>query len=100
MDWADSILSEKDGAKRKWSQKIDALRSLVREEGPIWPQSTKLSGYAEKGPYHCGNCKYLESGKYCSQPVVNADNQVKKEDGKPVVNAAHGCCEFVEPKGG
>ena len=65
----------------------------------MWPDSTKLSGYAENGPYHCGKCKFLEGTKTCIHPVVNADDQVKKDsDGKPVVDAAKGCCEFVDPK--
>lgn len=95
MDWAESLLEKDDG----WGAKIRALRQMLKSTGAMWPDSTKLSGYGEKGPYHCGDCKFLEGGKYCSQPVVGADEQVKKDkDGKPMVNAQRGCCEFVDPK--
>jgi hypothetical protein len=81
-----------------WKQKISGLRDLTQEVGRIWPESTKLSGYAERGPYHCGHCKWLTGESRCTQPVVKADPQVKKDkQGFPVVDAARGCCEFVDP---
>ncbi len=81
-----------------WPKKIEGLRELIREVGSLWPGSTRLSGYAERGPYHCGMCKYFDGVGYCNQPVVLADKQVEQEDGKAMVDGANGCCEFVEPK--
>lgn len=97
-------------AKRSWLKIIGRLKKLVADFGPLWPDSTKLSGYGENGPYHCGDCEYLkglkdgnvfkdENGKgRCNQSVVIADQEVKKDDkGRPIVNIETGCCEFVEP---
>lgn len=82
-----------DGA---WGVKIHALKDLLQRVGTLWTGTT-LSGYADQGPYHCGECKYLE-GETCKHPAVKADPQVKKNsDGMPVVNAERGCCEFVDP---
>ena len=96
--------------KISWLKKISALKTLIAKVGPLWPKSTKLAGYAEKGPYHCQNCEYLrgvkqnnifkdEDGKgRCGQSVMMADPEVKKDDkGFPIVNIQMGCCEFVEP---
>lgn len=98
-------------AKVGWLRKISLLKKLLEKTGPLWPApSTKLSGYAEDGPYHCGDCEYLKKtqdgevfkdkeGKgRCSQAVVIADPEVKKDEkGRPIVNIETGCCEFVEP---
>ncbi len=82
-----------------WPGKILALNNLLKNVGPLWPESTKLSGYGTKGPYHCGHCRYLEGADNCSHPVVNADPQVKKDAaGNPLVDADRGCCEFVDPE--
>ncbi len=81
-----------------WPKKIEGLQGLIRSVGKLWPNSTRLSGYAEYGPYHCGMCKYFDGSRYCNQPVVLADHQVHKDDGKAVVDPKYGCCEFVEPK--
>lgn len=83
--------------KLDWPKKIHQLRQML-EHGPLWPQSTKLAGYAAKGPYHCGMCRYFNGVEYCNHPVVLADEQVKKHQGKAVVDGAKGCCEFVEPR--
>ena len=80
-----------------WPRKIEALQGLIDKVGSLWPRSMRLSGYGEKGPYHCGHCSYLVGGTRCSHPVVKADEQVKKKDGWPIVDPAHGCCEFVDP---
>lgn len=80
----------------RWEANIGALKHLLQTTGPLWT-GTRLSGYAESGPYHCGECKYL-SGENCKHPAVNADPQVKKDkDGMPVVDPKRGCCEFVDP---
>lgn len=98
-------------AKVPWSKKVHGLKRLLASVGSLWPApSTKLSGYAEEGPYRCGNCEYLkglEEGRVfkdengrgrCNQIVVIADPEVKKDDqGRPVVNIETGCCEFVSP---
>lgn len=94
--WVDSILKPQE--RDEWRSKISALREMLKSVGSMWPESTKLAGYGEKGPYHCGDCKYLKDRIKCAHPVVMADGQVKKDkDGMPIVNPAKGCCEFVEP---
>jgi hypothetical protein len=95
---------------KSWLKKIGLLKKLLAETGPLWPDSTKLAGYAESGPYHCGDCEYLkgktkgeifkdENGKgRCNQSVMIADIEtLKDKDGLPIVNIEKGCCEFVEP---
>lgn len=97
-------------AKKSWLKIIGALKRIVRDNGSIWPApSTKLAGYAEDGPYHCGDCVYLkrvngkpvkdENGKgFCNQAVMLADPDIKKSNsGLALVNIEKGCCEFVEP---
>lgn len=95
-------------AEKSWLKKIAAMKRLFREVGPLWPGSTKLSGYAEQGPYHCNDCIFRkmkdgetfidENGKgRCHHPVVIADPEVKKDQNSfPIINLKHGCCEFVE----
>jgi hypothetical protein len=39
-------------AEKSWLKKISALKRLISEVGPLWPKSTRLSGYAESGPYY------------------------------------------------
>lgn len=97
-------------AEKSWLKKIAALKRLLREVGPLWPKSTKLAGYAESGPYYCGDCIYLkglkednifkdeEGAGRCFHPVMISDVEVKKDEkGRPIVNIERGCCEFVEP---
>lgn len=88
-------------AENSWLKKIAALKRLIREVGPIWPDSTKLSGLSNKGPYHCANCEYFRGDKsgVCVHPVVIADPEVKKSQlGLPIIeDPEHQCCEFVEP---
>lgn len=91
-----------------WHKKIFGLKKLISLVGPLWPKSTRLSGYAENGPYHCEDCSFLRRGAdgkifkdskggRCHHPVVIADPEVKKdESGIPIVNIQHGCCEFVD----
>jgi hypothetical protein len=93
---------------KSWLKTIGALKRFLNEVGPLWPNSTKLSGYASTGPYHCGDCIYLRKsgaesfkdadGKgRCHHPVVIADSEVKKDENLiPIINIEHGCCEFVE----
>ena len=93
-----------------WLKKIGALKRLISEVGPLWPDSTKLAGYAEDGPYHCEDCEYLkgrEAGNIyrdtdgkgrCNQSVMMADPEVQKDSqGLAIVNIENGCCEFVLP---
>ncbi|HZS43344.1 MAG TPA: hypothetical protein VFA52_03975 [Candidatus Paceibacterota bacterium] len=97
-------------AEKSWLKKISALKRLISEVGPLWPKSTRLSGYAESGPYHCEDCVYLKGKKEgeifvdkegqgrCMHPVVIADRETKKDKNfLPIVNIQKGCCEFVEP---
>jgi|SRR5690349_1749055 len=79
------------------SSKAKELEKFIASTGKLWT-GTKLSGYGDQGPYHCGECKYL-AGELCKHEIVKADPQVKKNaEGMPIVNAAHGCCEFVDPR--
>jgi len=97
-------------AKMGWLKKIGLLKKLLKETGPLWPDSTKLAGYGEKGPYSCAECEYLKGLKAgnifkdadgrgrCIQSVMIADSEVKKDGkGLPIINIELGCCEFVEP---
>lgn len=97
-------------AEKSWLKKIGLLKKLLEKTGPLWPDSTKLAGYAENGPYHCGDCEYLKGLKIgkvfedeeghgrCNHPVMISDEQVEKDSkGLPIVNIQVGCCEFVEP---
>lgn len=90
-------------AEKSWLKKIAALKRLLNEVGPLWPKSTRLSGFASDGPYHCANCEYFKKGTEekpgkCIQAVVIADPEVKKQDGYPIIDdPEHQCCEFVEP---
>jgi hypothetical protein len=88
-------------AKKSWLKIIGKLKKFIADVGPLWPDSTKLSGFASDGPYHCGNCEYFKGDKVgvCTQAVVIADPEVKKNNkGLPIIDdPEHQCCEFVEP---
>ena len=98
-------------AEKSWLKKIAGLKRLLIEVGSLWPNSTKLSGYGEDGPYHCEDCVYLKGKKTgeifidsegkgrCTHSAVIADSEVKKDKNfLPIVNIQHGCCEFVDQK--
>src|SRR6266478_3648106 len=72
--------------KKSWLKIIGQLKKFIREVGPLWPNSTKLSGYAENGPFHCSDCSFLkkvdgeqfkddEGAGRCNHPVVIADSE-------------------------
>jgi hypothetical protein len=98
-------------AKKSWLKIIGKLKKLISDVGPLWPDSTKLSGFSGKGPFHCADCEYLKglkSGKVfldekgqgrCNHPVVIADPEVKKDSKLiPIIpDIQKYCCEFVEP---
>jgi broad specificity phosphatase PhoE len=87
---------------KNWPVIIEGLNSLISRVGPIWPKSTKLAGFASDGPYHCADCEYLnEAGNRCKQEVMMADPEVQHDEkGLAIItDAAHQCCEFVEPEG-
>lgn len=97
-------------AKKSWLKIISRLKKLIADVGPVWPDSTELAGYAEKGPYNCHICEYLKGAKQgnifrdengkgrCSQSVMISDPDVMKDkNGLPIVNIEFGCCEFVDP---
>lgn len=86
---------------KSWLKIIGGLKRLIKANGPIWPKSTKLAGFASDGPYHCANCEYLnKAGNRCNQPVMIADPEVDHDDkGLAIItDAVHQCCEFVEPR--
>lgn len=72
---------------------MDKLTSKYQEEG------TKLAGYANRGPYSCGQCTH-ESGGYCNHPIVVLDSEIKNERrGQSVkIDEEHGCCTYVRAK--
>lgn len=91
-----------------WLKKIGLLKKLLAETGPLWPNSTKLAGYAEDGPYHCEDCTFLkgktkgeifkdgEGRGRCNHPVMISDPETEKDkSGLAIVNIEKGCCEFV-----
>lgn len=72
-------------------------------------QGTPVSGYEEKGAYHCEDCIHRIGGSesdlpFCIHPVVLADPKLKKwrttYDGKSAVHIdmEHGCCKYVNQK--
>lgn len=63
------------------------------------PIGTKLSEYAETGPYRCGDCIHFGTAKSsCDHPEVVADPEVPKlANGLGHVNARRGCCRYVSP---
>lgn len=96
---------------KSWLRIISRLKKLIKDVGPLWPDSTKLAGFGSDGPYHCSNCIYLkgftkgevfkdEKGyARCSQAVMLADLEVgHDEKGLAIItDPGHQCCEFVEP---
>lgn len=80
-----------------WPERIAALKALLKKTGRLWT-GTELSGYAADGPYHCGNCRYFYAPDGCGHLAVKEDPDVPHAGGLPVVDAARGCCEFVDPK--
>jgi len=97
--------------KRSWLKTIGKLKRFLNDVGQIWA-GTPLSGYEEKGPYHCEDCSFLKGQRAgnifkdadgkgrCSHSVVLADPKVKmdSEMGLKIVNIEHGCCAFVDQK--
>jgi broad specificity phosphatase PhoE len=86
---------------KNWPLIISGLKDLIAKTGPIWPKSTKLAGFGSSGPYHCADCEYLnKDGNRCDHPVMLADSEVPHDEkGLAIItDAAHQCCEFVEPK--
>src|SRR6267378_4570648 len=92
-----------------WQKVVTGLKKLVDDIGAFWPSSTPLAGYAEDGPYHCEDCKWLKGkieGKIfvdangkgrCPHPVMLADAKTRKDkDGVAIVHINKGCCEFVD----
>jgi broad specificity phosphatase PhoE len=86
---------------KNWPIIIAGLNELIGRVGPIWPDSTKLAGFASDGPYHCADCEYLNDARNrCNQPVMMADPEVQHDEkGLAIITAPeHQCCEFVEPE--
>lgn len=90
---------------------IVAWLKFVEYVKPLWT-GTPISGYAERGPYHCGECKYLkgrteglpyrgpEGRGRCTHPIIAIDPRIKvDEQGRKIVNIERGCCEFVDDSG-
>ena len=96
---------------KSWLKIIGRLKRLISDVGPLWPDSTKLSGLGKNGPYHCLNCEYLKGVKAgemfkdeqgrarCNHSVVIADSEVGHDNkGLAIIDdPEHWCCEFVEP---
>ena len=96
---------------KSWLKIIGRLKKLIRDVGPLWPDSTKLAGFGSNGPYSCSNCTYLkgftkgevfkdEKGyARCNQEVMLADMEIgHDEKGLAIIpNPEKSCCEFVEP---
>lgn len=60
---------------------------------------TKLSGFADGGPFHCGNCVFNENG-YCTHPKVMRDPELddRKTSNGLVKIGPNDCCNYVVPK--
>ena len=62
---------------------------------------TKLSGYAEDGPFHCEDCvhKPKPDVAICTHPIVVADPEMAKRrvPGGVRINLTTGCCRYVRP---
>lgn len=72
-------------------------------------QGTPVSGYEEKGPYHCEDCIHRIGGSgsdlpFCIHPVVLSDPKLKKfktkyENQDAIhIDMDHGCCAYVNQK--
>ena len=81
-----------------WLKKIGLLKKLLSTVGHLWNGGTRLAGFENKGPYSCSRCEYLKDGNRCTQPVMIADPEVKKDSkGLPIIDFPKTqCCEFVE----
>ena len=64
-----------------------------------------LTGYEEKGPYHCEDCVHRLSMKsdVCIHPMIKASPKLAHrrviKDGKVTgvhINLERGCCKFVK----
>lgn len=85
---------------------INKWRLFVEHVGQLW-MGSKLTGYAETGPYHCGDCRHLvgklEGDVYrdpagegrCDHQLVKLDPEVKRDEYGAIVNIEKGCCDFV-----
>lgn len=66
---------------------------------------TPVAGYSEKGPFSCGNCRFLKKKNkqglgLCNEEHMKADPKVKKwKNGMAIVKVETGCCEYVDPGG-
>jgi hypothetical protein len=87
-----------DLEERTWDFFEPELKKDPQDEASGTPQS----GYAESGPYHCGQCihKPSKDSSYCNHPKVVADpmNAKRKVNGLVQIDREHGCCEYVRPK--
>ena len=97
-------------AKKSWLKIIGGLKRLIRDNGQLWPNSTKLAGFDSDGPYYCGMCEYLKRDKEgkpvldesgfgrCNQPVMLVDKEVEHDkSGLAIIqDVPKGCCEWVE----
>ena len=93
-----------------WLKKISLLKKLLDETGPLWPDSTRLAGFANDGPYSCSNCEYLKGRKEgsiyldengngrCNHSVMIMDTEVQHDEkGLAIIPTPEkSCCEFVE----
>jgi hypothetical protein len=89
-----------------WSDGIPGTEALGQPlMGSIYDEAgTKVSGYAEDGPYHCEDCihKTAPDEPFCIHPCVLGDpalqNRVMLIDNRPVVkiNMERGCCKYVK----
>ena len=73
----------------------DAGENELEEE-----DGTLASGYAEDGPYHCGDCiHFVPTGNVCTHSVVVADPalQMRRRGDAMPVDAERGCCRYVRP---
>lgn len=92
-------------------QLANAWLQFVTQIGQLWTGS-RISGYAEGGPYHCMDCKWAKgrttglpfrdaNGKgRCGHPIIQLDPKVKIDtQGRKIINLERGCCELVDDSG-
>jgi hypothetical protein len=79
----------------------DFFKEELKADPQDRPTGTSISGYSNKGAFHCAQCihKPSKGSSYCNHPKVVSDPALasKKVNGLIQIDREHGCCEYVKP---